>query len=304
LTVTPIVGQIGSTLITISATNDVGLRSSTNLLVTVSQPLPLNGEFFGMTDLMWQVGGDVGWFGQTTISTEGFPAAQAGGITHGQSSILESTLIGPGTLRYWWKVSSEADYDWLVFESQQITNQISGEVDWQEEVVSISPKTQTVRWLYTKDQNAAGGMDAGWVARVTFVPATWLDLIGAPTNSHCHIDLYGVPGQEYAVEISTNALDWSQLGTVLSTNRITPFVDTAATNAVRFYRARAIIESPILGLSGKTEVGFDLNWPGLGVLQAAPTPNGPWQEVGGVSPFYVATETAAAQFFRVKVVGE
>jgi len=304
LTVSPVAGQTGSTILTITATNDVGLRSSTNVLISVSPPIPINGDFFGMTDLSWQTGGNVGWFGQTAISMAGFPAAQSGAVSHGQASILESTLIGPGTLRFWWKVSSEADYDWLIFESQDVTNQISGEVDWEEQVVSIAPRNQNVRWRYAKDLNAGVGMDAGWVAHVTFVPETWLDLIGAPTNAHCHIAVYGAPGQTYAVEISTNAIHWQQLATLLSTNRITPFVDMAATNEVRFYRARAIIESPILGFSEQTESGFGLSWPGLGVLQASPTPDGPWEEVSGVSPFYVSVEAAEAQFFRVKVVGD
>ena len=207
-------------------------------------------------------------------------------------------------MRYWWKVSSEVDYDWLIFESQDVTNQISGEVDWEEQVVSIGPRAQTVRWRYTKDLNAASGMDAGWVARVTFLPATWLDFVGAPTNALSHIALYGVPGQQYAMEISTNTINWSQLSTVQSTNRITPFVDPTATNAVRFYRARAIVESPALGMSGLTNMGFDLTWPGLGVLQASPTPDGPWEEVGGISPVHVSTDAAPAQFFRVKVVGD
>jgi len=161
-----------------------------------------------------------------------------------------------------------------------------------------------VRWRYTKDLNAVAGRDAGWVARVTFVPATWLELLAAPTNSQCHVALYGVPGQEYEMQVSTNALDWLPLGTVLSTNRIVPFIDLTATNSVRFYRARATLQSSMLDLSNTTEAGFDLNWLGIGVLEAAPTPDGPWQEVGGVSPYYVSTRMAPTQFFRVKAGGE
>lgn len=138
LAVTPLAGQSGSTVITVTATNDVGLSSSTSLVFTVSIPLPLDDHFPGMTDLSWQVGGDLGWFGQTAISAGGFPAAQTGGITHGQDSLLESTLIGPGTLRFWWKISSEVDYDWLMFESSNVTNRISGEVDWQEREIPIA----------------------------------------------------------------------------------------------------------------------------------------------------------------------
>ena len=106
------------------------------------------------------------------------------------------------------------------------------------------------------------------------------------------------------MQVSTNAIDWLPLATILSTNRITPFMDVMATNSIRFYRAKVNIQSSTLGYSDQTQTGFDLNWPGVGVLEASPTPSGPWQEVGGVSPYYVSTRSAPAQYFRVKVVGD
>ena len=106
------------------------------------------------------------------------------------------------------------------------------------------------------------------------------------------------------MQVSTNTTDWLPLATILSTNRIMPFMDLTATNSVRFYRTKANIKSSTLGFSDQTEAGFDLNWPGVGVLEASPTPSGPWQEVGGISPYYVSTRSAPAQYFRVKVVGD
>jgi hypothetical protein len=266
--------------------------------------LPLDDEFFGMTDLTWQTGGNAPWFGQTTISLEDFPAAQSGGILHGQASTLQSTLIGPGTLSFWWKVSSETNYDFLVFESLLVTNAISGEVDWNDEIVVIPPREQTVRWRYAKDANAVGGMDAGWLAHVTFVPAIWLDLTGPLTNGHIHLALYGVPGQEYEMQVSTNLINWELLTTVESTNRITPFIDVMGANGIRFYRAKAIVTSPLLSLSGQTAKGFELSWSGMGVLQGSSKPSGPWDGIGGNSPCYISSDSAPAQFFRVQVTGQ
>jgi len=303
LNVTPLPGKIGAATIFIRVTNDVGMSSSTSLVVCVSMSLPLTDEFPGLTDLNWRDGGDVSWFGQGTVSVAGFPAAQSGSITHGQQSILESTLLGPGTLRFWWKVASEDGYDWLRFESSDFTNQISGVVDWEEQEVNIAPKFQTVRWRYTKDSNVARYQDAGWVARVAFIPATWLDLVAAPPNPQSRIELYGVPGQEYQIQISTNVVDWTPLSTIVSTNRVTPFIDLHATNAVRFYRARAMLQPPTLGISNETPDGFDLVWLGVGVLEAAPTLDGPWQGISGVSPCYVSKRTSPAQFFRVRLIG-
>jgi len=304
LRVTPATNQTGTTVITLSATNDVGQHSSTSITVTVSAPLPLDDQFFGMTDLTWQTSGNAPWFGQTAISLPGFPAAQSASISHGEISTLESTLIGPGALSFWWKVSSETNYDFLVFESPLVTNRISGEVDWQAKTVAIPPREQMVRWRYTKDGNVAGGMDAGWLAHVTFIPAIWLELTGAPTNGQVHIALYGVTGQEYEMQVSTNLVDWEVLTTIESTNRITPFLDTMGASGIRFYRAKAIVSSPLLSLSDQTGEGFELSWSGIGVLQSSPTPSGPWAGIGGNSPCYVSSGFAPAQFFRVEVTSQ
>ena len=97
-------------------------------------------------------------------------AAQSGGIGNGGESWLEAVVTGPGILTFWWKVSSETNWDWLEFDSLQQTNRFSGEVDWQQQVVDIPSGLQTLRWRYFKDPECcADGMDAGWLAQVSFV---------------------------------------------------------------------------------------------------------------------------------------
>lgn len=47
--------------------------------------------------------------------------------------------------------------------------------------------------------------------------------------------------RSYALETSDNLTNWTQLGTVLCTNRGTPFIDPTATQSgQRFYRARLV----------------------------------------------------------------
>ena len=48
-------------------------------------------------------------------------------------------------LSFWWKVSSETNFDWLVFESPLVTNRISGEVDWQQQTVCDPARDQSVK---------------------------------------------------------------------------------------------------------------------------------------------------------------
>jgi hypothetical protein len=239
LAITPTPAQSGVTIVTLGATNDVGMTSITSVTVTVSSPLPLNETFFGTTGVTWRNGAGGSWFGQSAVLYQDSAVAQSANIVHGNVSTLEAELIGPGTLSFWWKVSSETNYDLLVFESSLMTNEISGQVDWQQRIVPIAPRTQVVRWRYAKDLNMVTGQDAAWLADVTFMPDTWLDFVGPPTNGQSRIDLYGSVGTEYEMQTSSNTTHWSPLGLLLSTNRITPFVDLTATNQLRFYRARA-----------------------------------------------------------------
>jgi len=83
-------------------------------------------------------------------------------------------VTGPGQLSFWWKISSEQNYDYLRFylDAQEQPQKISGTVDWQLVSMLVGNGAHSLRWAYTKDVNVAGGMDAGWVDEVSFVPRT------------------------------------------------------------------------------------------------------------------------------------
>ncbi len=123
-------------------------------------------------DLDWISWGHDQWFGQLEESHDGVDAAQSGPITHNRETWLETVAEGPGTLYFWWKVSSEADYDWLEFhlgEAGQDTvlqDRISGEVDWREEAYELPPGFQHLQWVYTKDGSVSLGRDCGWLDQV------------------------------------------------------------------------------------------------------------------------------------------
>ena len=57
--------------------------------------------------LAWQSGGSTVWYGQTEVTHDGVDAASSGSITNEQESWVQTTVMGPGVLRFWWKVSSE-----------------------------------------------------------------------------------------------------------------------------------------------------------------------------------------------------
>lgn len=116
-------------------------------------------------------GGSALWFGQSNETyQEGDYAAQSGAISHNQLSWLETTVTGPGTLSFTWKVSSEKSFDWLnFFINGTRMNRISGEIDWHSQVYEIEEGEHTLRWSYTKDGSIDGGFDCGWVAHLEFI---------------------------------------------------------------------------------------------------------------------------------------
>ena len=119
------------------------------------------------SQLTWTTSGNDNWIGQTITSYDGEDAAQSGDITHDQETVLQTTLTGPGTLTFQWKVSSEANYDFLRFYidgNQQASR--SGNLDWEAQSYDIPSGLHTVEWKYIKDGSVDRSQDAGWVDRI------------------------------------------------------------------------------------------------------------------------------------------
>jgi M6 family metalloprotease-like protein len=148
--------------------------SNTNFSIAIQPTLE---DALDTTGITWTPSGNLPWFPQSTTSHDSVDAAQSGAISDSQSSSLETTLAGPGTLTFWWKVSSEAGYDYLRFYSNGVEQagslaKIAGEVAWVQKTVNLPAGNTTVKWTYSKDSSVASGSDAAWVDQVVWTPAT------------------------------------------------------------------------------------------------------------------------------------
>ena len=113
-------------------------------------------------------GGNVVWNGQTLVSKDGKSAAQSGNISHNQNSWMEIGVEGPSMVSFWWKVSSEGDYDQLtLYLNGTMYETISGEVGWTKVELELPLGSHTLRWNYSKDYSVSRGMDCGWVDQVS-----------------------------------------------------------------------------------------------------------------------------------------
>jgi Leucine-rich repeat (LRR) protein len=248
LTATLASGQSGSSLVSFSATNSAGQFSNAWLVVsTVTSPQIFDGQPPSADNLAWQSWGNAPWFGETTNTHNGLPAAQSGHITDSQDSWLETSVTGPGQLTFWWKVSSETNYDFLQFylNGTLQTNPISGEVNWQKQTFNLGNGTQTLAWRYVKDVNNSAGSDAGWLSEVAFVdPSSWLQIGLGPTNGQLQLVLHCIVGHTNQLQVSTNLTTWSTVSTLIATNA-TIIISDSATNRVRFYRLRDLSASSL-----------------------------------------------------------
>ena len=102
------------------------------------------------------------------MTHDGVDAARSPIIGDGATAWMETTVTGPGTASFWWKVSSESN-DRLRFYidgSEQVS--ISGEIDWQLKSYNLSAGSHALRWAYTKSSSFAAGQDRGWVDQFSF----------------------------------------------------------------------------------------------------------------------------------------
>jgi parallel beta-helix repeat protein len=138
---------------------------------SMAPPLPTLPEALD-TDLSITTGDGMNWFGQTTTSYYDGDAAQSGDISHDQESWIQTTVSGTGTVKFYWKVSSEEDDDFLEFYIDgSLQDRISGSVNWQQKTYAISTLgSHTLGWRYVKDMSTDSGNDCGWIDRLEWVP--------------------------------------------------------------------------------------------------------------------------------------
>ncbi len=217
----------------------------------------------------WVTGGNTpAWYGQTTVSKDGFAGARSGAIGNSQTNWITTTVTGPGTLSFWWKVSSEVNYDYLRFSVGGVEKaKISGEVNWVNRTFAIPSGVQTLQWAYTKDTYVVSGLDAAWLDQVSFLPG--VSLAGAPVDTPVLVQgrestptrfllsqvpgsaaillsLSGEEGDDYRLEASTNLIDWSLLARVtVGAGGTVEFQDSLLEGtSMRFYRWQRVLGAP------------------------------------------------------------
>jgi internalin A len=138
-------------------------------------PPPTLAQAVGATNLVFTTGGDAPWFVEATNTYNGAPAAlQSGHLAYNQGSWLSATIIGPGTLSFWWNVDPDtydvlschgiaSDTQWEYFLFQDSPRQ------WVHEALELPAGPCTFYWSYGKNSSSSTHTDAGWLDNVSYI---------------------------------------------------------------------------------------------------------------------------------------
>ena len=113
------------------------------------------------------------WTINTSNPYDGTYCAKSGEIDHNESSqlILTFTSTESENIRFFKRVSSEANYDFLVFYiDNEEQDRWSGELWWSVNSYPISPGRHTYKWEYAKDHSVDSGSDCACIDYITLPP--------------------------------------------------------------------------------------------------------------------------------------
>ena len=128
-------------------------------------------EYESFSIFPWLNISNVPWIITGTDSYDGISSARSGDIGHNSSSVLsiKAFYSSDDSLRFYYKVSSEYNYDFLIFKLNETEIlRKSGETEWEQVVIAIPSGYNNMEWIYRKDQAVIGGSDCAMIDMIDF----------------------------------------------------------------------------------------------------------------------------------------
>lgn len=172
------------------------------------------------TKFNWQQGGILPWIITSQNPYQGIYCAQSGHIYDNQNSAiyLSYTSAADDSISFYYKTSTELDYDYLYFYIDNILqDQWSGEVPWTRASFPVAAGTHTFRWMYQKDLALESGQDRVWLDFIAFPPPILPSVNSGPDDTICSGNLF----QLQATAATYDSLRWTTSGDGLFSNDTT-----------------------------------------------------------------------------------
>ncbi|MCD4818881.1 MAG: T9SS type A sorting domain-containing protein [Candidatus Cloacimonetes bacterium] len=255
-------------LLNTTADNGYSENEAFELTIGIVMETFETGDF---SSFEWEFSGNADWQ-IVTEAHEGSYAAKSGTISHNSTSeiLLEMPVSQADEIKFWKKVSSENNYDYLKFyiDNQQIA-EWCGDEDWSLETFDVSAGTHTFKWVYYKDGSVNSGSDCAWIDDITFpgvgsIPASLESdptefVLTMPQNTvedtTLTLENVGENGLDYSITNQFNWLAFSSTEGSLDVNEseeITLTFDTTDLEAgvisediIIMYNGRSVLIIPI-----------------------------------------------------------
>jgi hypothetical protein len=227
----------------VSAEADFGFTAYDTFLATIG----IIFEDFESGDFNqydWQFGGDADWSIDDSNPYEGVYCIKSGSVGDDQSSEVSVTIdvIADGMISFYYKVSSEATYDYLRFYIDgSNVGSWEGEAGWAEANFDVDAGEHTFKWAYEKDYSVSNGDDCGWIDFIIFPPMTGqtMTCTAGPDMDICENHS---PGMN-AIATNYETLLWTTFGDgTFSNNTILNPTYTPGANDISSGSAELILE--------------------------------------------------------------
>ena len=195
----------------------------TDTLYFIIGEITENYETGDFTKFPWDFAGQQDWTITAVSPFEGTFSSRSGVIGDSQYSSLLLTVdvLSDAPVTFYSKVSSEANYDFLVFliDGAEM-GRWSGEVPWTKRTFPVTKGIHTFQWKYLKDVNTVGGSDCAWVDFIIMPPmGEWLlSIYAGPDGSLCQGSSYPLD----ATVFNASSLLWATSGTGTFSNPSIP----------------------------------------------------------------------------------
>ncbi len=191
----------------------------------------------------WSFGGNLPWVVQSSVAEDKY-SARSGAIGKNQTS--QMTLVAysqAGQASFDVRVSSEGPYDVVKFYlNGTLLKQWAGEIGWTTYAFDVPKGTNTLAWVYEKDDSFDEGLDAAFVDNISLPQgslAATIDAIRTWDSSVLKLTITGRYNQSYLIQASSDLKNWTTIATkVTAANGVLTFTDsTAPQYGNRYYRA-------------------------------------------------------------------
>lgn len=129
----------------------------------ISDILSVAPEALDCSDYIFTNNFDKEWQKVTNESFYNSDSLKSPFLTDSQNASFKTKFTGT-SIRFYWKVSSEFNYDYLIFYIDDVEeSKISGDINWEQKIFIVSNGEHTAKWKYIKDNGGSQGSDCAWV---------------------------------------------------------------------------------------------------------------------------------------------